>query len=113
VRFLPDFNEHYRRAWAAVPEGWKSIRYGWNVHRDKPVPVNTAIHRPPSDGAGMYAHLWNQAGMNRFYDHIWHLRKLGIDGAMVDLRRREPKDWYQTSQQIIGLDPLRTVGRDE
>lgn len=59
------------------------------------------------------ANFWSREGLHRFYDHAWHRRKLIIDMAFADLRRREPKDWYQPADQIVVNDPkARQRGRD-
>jgi hypothetical protein len=114
AEFLVDFEERFWRAWCALPQGWKAMRLGWHVgHAPSEVMIPGVLDRcDPSSGL-MLGVLWSKEGLRRAYDHFWHRRKLIIDMAFADLRRREPKDWYQPTTPIIVIDSKsRQQGRD-
>jgi hypothetical protein len=116
--FTPEFNELFWRAFASLPPKWKAMRIGWNAKWDKrrggnPVIHPGVLHRCNVNGQGMYATFWNRTGLERFYDHMWHRRKMLIDEAFEDLRRKEPRDWYQPAKRIVEVDQLATqLGND-
>lgn len=109
--FTADFEEIFWRTWASLPPNWKAVRLGWNKRWDAekgghPPVIPKVLNRCNPNGQGMFATLWNRKGLLRAYDHCWHRRGMLIDEAFEDLRRREPRDWYQPAKMICQVDPL-------
>jgi hypothetical protein len=102
----PDFEELFWRAWATLPKDWKAMRLGWH-EMGGTVPVCPGVlDRCGRQGGLMIANLWNRTGLHRAYDHFWHRRKMIIDMAFQDLRKLEPRDWYQPAKMLVTKDPL-------
>lgn len=104
ARFALDFNETFWRAWCALPASWKAMRLYWKPQFGPGEVIAPGIlNRCNTEGQGMAANFWNRSGIYRFYDHYHHRMKMLIDGAFEDLRRMEPRDWYQPARRVVDL----------
>lgn len=114
AHFVDGFDERFWRSWCVLPEGWKAMRMGWHDHCKHENIVPGLLNRCDNRSGLQIANLWSREGLLRFYDHAWHRRKLIIDMAFADLRKREPRDWYQPIAPIVVNDPkARQRGRDK
>lgn len=116
IRFEPDFNEMFWRAWCALPTGWKALRLHWNARFNgmiDEVIEPGVLDRCCINGQGMAGTFWDRSGIYRFYDHYHHRMKMLIDEAFEDLRRREKRDWYQPRKKVteVGADCVQR-GKD-
>lgn len=116
MRFKPEFEERFWRAWCALPAGWKGMRLHWNRRFDGlngPVIAPGVLDRACKDGQGMAGMFWDKSGIYRFYDHYHHRMRMLIDEAFEDLRRMEPGDWYAPAIKLMDVGPdCRQGGRD-
>jgi hypothetical protein len=109
IRFEPDFEEMFWRAWCSLPAGWKAMRLHWNAKFNgmiDEVIESGVLDRCCINGQGMAGTFWDRSGIYRFYDHYHHRMKMLIDEAFEDLRRREKRDWYQPHKKLteVGSD---------
>lgn len=112
--FAADFVERFWRTWCCLPKNWKAMRLGWHAHTPPTKVVDGIMDRCDTTSGLMLGTFWNRTGLIRAYDHFWHRRKMIIDMAFADLRKREPQDWYQPAFPLITIDAAaRQQGKDE